>query len=175
MEFERFLEEAQREAQQRGSALAHPSEGLLWAYVGRQLSEPSCWRVGAHLGGCLQCLEKTEALRQQAAKLDELIQARLPMPPPVPSWSQKVLTRPELDALWQPRRLVVHAVAYAVGSLALLGLNALLNEFFPPPANPLGSPAPPSWWASPAVLGWGVVLGVHAVLTLWFWRKRRRR
>jgi hypothetical protein len=177
MEIERFVEEAQREAQQRRLVSAHPAEEALWAYVGGHLPERARWRIGAHLGSCLSCAGKAEAFRKQLAELDPLLQARLPVPPVIASrpWWERLgvpILKGELEKLLRPRRLAQHALAYALGSLALFGLNLLLNELFAPPPSPLSSPAPPpTWW--PYVVGvWGGVVGVHLLLVLWARRRR---
>jgi len=181
MDFERFLEEAERELLARGQASqpAHPSEEILWAYVGGGLSGRARVRVGAHLGSCAECAERAEVLRGQLTRLEGLLEPHLSVPETaVPlRRSRWELLRRRLGELWagwlKPRGLARHALAYAAGSMLLFGINALLNELFAPPPSPLGSPAPPSWWAPYAVGAWGALLVIHMLLWLRFWRRRR--
>jgi len=181
MDFERFLEEAERElrARDQASQPAHPSEEILWAYVGGGLSERARLRVGAHLGSCSACAERAELIREQLTHLEGLLEPHLSMPEIAvlmkPSrWGSLRRRLGELWVTWlQPRGLARHALAYALGSLLLFGVNALLNELFAPPPSPLGSPAPPSWWAPYAVGAWGALLVIHTLLGLRSWWRRR--
>jgi hypothetical protein len=66
MEIERFVEEAQREAQQRRLVSAHPAEEALWAYVGGHLPERALEDRGA--SGKLPLLCGESRSLQEAAR-----------------------------------------------------------------------------------------------------------
>lgn len=165
MDLERFIEEAQREAAGRETPpSAHPPEDHLWAYVTGGLSERASWRVAAHLGSCQECSRRLDELRETLRGLEARFERHLPsLPLPGPrSWWR--FLRESFDEWLRPRRWARHAAAYAFGSLALLGLNAALNYYFPPPG----------WWAPYAIGAWGGLLGLHGLLALWrFYRSRR--
>jgi len=176
MDIERFVEEAEREAARRPTApSAHPDEALLWAYVTDDLPEEGSWEVAAHLAGCPRCAAHVETLKEELDELEAQLKDHLPVPqtvgPERRSWADRLRRALREGLQWE--YWVRHAAAYALGSLVLLGVNAALNELFPPPVNPLGSPAPPSWWAPYAIGIWSGLLAVHGLLILWKSRRRR--